>query len=312
MLKLALVGAGRWGVNIRQTLATFADVRLAYVVERGWRALLRVPDLDGVIIATPASTHARIAQPFVTRGIPTFIEKPLTSSLRDALALQRAARQSGALVFVGHVHLYNPAYLKAKSLARRAGRLRFLYAEGMNNGPFRDDISALWDWAPHDVAVALDLLGAEPTAVQAWGLKTLRPRTNLHDLAMFRLLFPSGIQVFCTESWLMPEKRKRLTIVGTKNTIVFDDAAERKVTLYRKMGPTVRGAQVRRQEPTVSFPAYSKEPPLKRELAAFLYCLRTGRPPRTNLDHGLATVRILEALERSLRRKGELVTHPTS
>ena len=314
MTSLALIGAGRWGTNILRTLEGIGGAAVT-VTREGDSLDPHAPHLRGirgVLIATPASTHATIARPFIERGIPTFVEKPLTTSLRDARALERAARRSGAQVFVGHVHLYNPAFVTAKKHALRAGRIRLLVAEGMNNGPYRDDISALWDWAPHHLAMALDLIGHPPVAVQAWGVATLRARTPLHDFATLRLRFPRGEAFVGITSWLSPEKRMRLTIVGTKDTVVFDDTAAQKVTVYRGLGPTVRRSRVTRQEPTVSHPPYSDAPPLRRELEAFLGCIRTGRKPLSSLSQGVATVRILDAAERSIARGGRwvLLTNP--
>ena len=303
-LRLALIGTGRWGTNIARTLRTIPGCHLVGVETRGWRKLLQSPDLDGVLIATPGSTHAAIALPFIEGGIATFIEKPLTTKLSDALRLERAARRSGALIFVGHVHLYNPAYLAAKNLAKRAGPIRYIVAEGMNNGPFRDDLSALWDWAPHDVALCVDLLRSVPRAVRAWSVRTLRPRTHLDDFAVVECAFPKNIHSFLMESWLMPEKRKRLTIVGTRDTVVFDDTAEQKVTLFAGMGPRVRGKAVERREPRISYPTYASDPPLQIELKEFLASIRSSRKHLTNLTQAVDTIRVLEAAERSIERGG--------
>jgi len=309
VIRLALIGAGRWGKNILRTLKEIGSAEVT-VLNKGDA---RTPDaprlrgIGGVLIATPGSTHARIARPFLLRGISTFIEKPLATTLRDARLLARAAKRSGAVAMVGHVHLYNPAYLKAKELALRGGPIRFLFSEGMNNGPYRDDLSALWDWAPHDIALALDLLGTTPSMVQAWGLKTLRPKSSLHDVAFLRLRFPHGEELFSAVSWLAPEKRKRLTIVGKRDSVVFDDTATKKVTVYHGLGPTVRRGRVTRHEPSISHPAYGDAPPLRRELEAFLHGIRTHRQPLPDLTHGVATVRILDAAERSIARGGRWV-----
>ncbi|MDP3685856.1 MAG: Gfo/Idh/MocA family oxidoreductase [bacterium] len=308
MITLGLIGRGRWGANIQRTLQQLPGCRLKYEETREWKRLLRVPDLDGVLIATPGSTHANIALPFVERGIPTFVEKPLTTSLRDALRLEAAAKKSGALVFVGHVHLYSPAYRKAKVLARRAGRIRFLYAEGMNNGPYRDDMSALWDWAPHDLAMTLDLVGKPPRTVQATGFSILRPRTKLHDIATLHVAFHGGMRFLGTYSWMAPEKRKRFVIHGTRHTIIYDDVAERKVTLFRNLGPLAHGSNVTRREPTVQHPSYRATPPLTEELRAFVRCIRTGKRPLSDLAQGVTVVRILDAAERSIARGGTAVT----
>lgn len=280
-LTLALIGAGRWGTNIRRTLEAFRDVRLAAVVTRDWRALLRLPNLDGVLIATPASTHARIALPFLRRGLPMFIEKPLASSLRDALALQRASR-SRALVFVGHVHLYAPAYQVAKRHVRRLGKIRFLFGEGMNRGPVRDDISALWDWAPHDLALALDLLGETPRVMQVTGHAWQKPRSTLHDFASLTLRFPSGAAFHGVYSWALPPKRKRLTIVCDRGTVVHDDTAERKVSVHTPDG-------------RVAYPRYASTPPLTAELRSFVRMIRSRKRPVSDLAQGLAVIRILDA-----------------
>lgn len=306
-LILALIGTGRWGANIRRTLSGLPGCASQYTETRNWRRLLRLPDLDGVLVATPASTHAAIARPFIERGVPTFVEKPLATSLRDARNLERAAKRSGTPVFVGHVHLYNPAYLAAKRAARRAGRVRYILGEGMNNGPFRDDVSCLWDWAPHDLAMALDLLGTKPATVSASAASVLRPGTKLSDIGSLHVRFPRNVHLFGLYSWLAPTKRKRLTIVGERDTVVYDDTATRKVTVYRGLGPRVRGNRVIRQEPVVTHPAYSPDLPLTRELAAFLRCVRTRKPPRTGITEGLAVVRILAAAEQSLRRGSTVV-----
>lgn len=344
MLQLALIGVGRWGTNILNILNTIRGCRVAYVCDvtptlsplvRGrstggeptiltnHRDLLKKTDLDAVIIATPGSTHAAIALPFIKKGLPVYIEKPLTTSLKDATRLVAAAKKSGSLIFPGHIHLFNPAYLTAKKMASQAGKIRFLYAEGTNNGPFRDDMSALWDWAPHDVYLTLDLINRPPASVQAWGIKTLRPNTTLYDFTTLKVTFPGNISLVSVTSWLLPNKQKRLTIVGTRDTVVFDDAALRKVAVYKNMGPSFakasayakatadkpagKPAHIIKHEPTVLHPAYSNKPSLRAELEAFLKAIRTKARPEPYVAQGLNVVRILAAAERSMNLDGKKI-----
>lgn len=294
MIALALIGVGRWGKNIQRTLEGHPEATLKYICATPDETVVLADkdDLDGVLIATPGSTHAAIALPFIKKGIATFIEKPLTTSVADALALQKAANQSGALVMVGHVHLYNPAYLLTKQLAQESGNILHLHFEGMNNGPRRDEMSALWDWAPHDVAMALDLLGTGPITIQAWGIESLRPGKNLYDTAFIKLTFPKNIIVTCHISWLFPEKRKRLTVMAERDMTVFDDTAQKKVSLYKN------------QE--ISHPEYSPEPPLKRELDAFIASIKTKQPPITHLNQGVKVVQIIAKAEESMKQDGLL------
>lgn len=307
MIRLALIGVGRWGENIKRTLEGVSDCLLTDAVTTAWRQLLERDDIDGVLIATPAATHADIALPFIAKGLPVFIEKPMTASLPEALTLQAAAEKSGSIVMVGHIHLYNNAYQKAKELAQASGPLRYISFEGMNNGPVRSDISALWDWGAHDVSLALDLLQTEPVHVQAWGLATLRPKTYLFDWASIRMMFPDNIQVTSTVSWLSPEKRKKMTIVGTSSSIVFDDTSNTKVVLYNDMGPHIENDAVIIQQPNISFPAYETSSPLKNELTAFVTAIKTGETPVADLKQGVKVIKILTLAEQSINQKGALL-----
>lgn len=300
MIRLGLLGLGRWGTNIIRTLTEFPNVEV--VTEAVDSA-----ELDGVLIATPGSTHAEVAEPFIKKGLAVFVEKPFTTRLADAERLQKLAGESGAVVQVGHIHLFNPAYQAARKIILSKGMPRFVLFEGMNNGPYRDDMSAMWDWASHDVAVLLDLMGELPVSVQAWGFDLLRPGKNLWDTAAIRYTFLSGVAAMSIVSWLSPEKRKKITFVGGQDTVVFDDTVEEKVILYKGMGPHVGGENIERQEPAVSHLEYSSAAPLKLELEAFIKAVQTRKVPVAGLQHAVDSVRVLDAAERSIKFDGQLI-----
>ncbi len=305
--RLALIGAGRWGKNILKTLESFPECEIAYIETKDYRTLIDKIDIDAVVVATPGATHAEVALPFITRGLPVFIEKPFTTSLADAKQLQKAAEESGSIIFVGHVHLYNPPYLAIKKLLSTIGDVRWIYAEGSNNGPYRDDMSSMWDWAPHDVALMLDITDSMPSRVQAWGASVLRPDSHLDDIAFIKLEFPNGVVGFIFNSWLFPEKRKKVSIIGEKSSIVFDDTADKKIALYENMGPEVVGSIVTRNEPNVSYPPYSDEKSLALELQAFLHTVLEKEKPISDVANGLRVVTVLDAAERSIAAGGALI-----
>lgn len=290
-MRLGLIGVGRWGKNIARTLQEFPEVEL--VTED-----VSAAELEGVLIATPGSTHASVAEPYIKKGLAVFVEKPFTTSLAEAERLEQLANESGAVVQVGHIHLFNPAYRVAKSLVPAVGKTRFILCEGMNNGPVRDDLSAMWDWAPHDVAVLLDLMGGRPQQVQAWGFDWLRPGQNLFDAAVIHYRFPAGTEAVSVVSWMMPEKRKRITMVGEQDKIVFDDTAEKKVTYWAGSRP---GS-------VVSYPNYLAAAPLKMELTAFMEAVKTRQVPLAGLSHAVDSVRVLAAAEKSIKLDGAAVT----
>lgn len=291
-VRLAVVGAGRWGSVVARVLGTIPECELAYQVTREWKELLKHDDIDGVIIATPPCTHAAIALPFIKKGVPVFIEKPLTLTTKDAHALAAAAKKSRSAVFVGHIHLFNPAYTAAKKLAKNT---RLILSENAGPGPHRPDYSAMWDYGSHGVYLVLDVAGMMPKRVSALGSATLRPKSKLWDSAHIKLEFKNGVTGYVMCSSMMPQKRSRLTMVSEKQTVVYDDILpEQKVALFEN-GATTN-------------PDYTPAQPLTRELEAFIDVINKKAKPRARLLDGLAVVRVLEAAEKSIRAGGKAVS----
>jgi len=164
----------------------------------------------------------------------------------------------------------------------------------MNNGPIRDDMSAMWDWGPHDVSMILDILEKYPQSVQAWGVETLRPGKQLYDTVFIKLNFARGVTAAIHNSWLSPTKRQSLAITGEKPMIVYDDVAEKKVIVHTSG--------------KITYPRYSSTvSPLEEELKAFLAMIKNGKTPPSDLKNGLDVVRVLASAEKSIRRGGALV-----
>lgn len=315
MLKLALVGVGRWGSNIRHTLDGLRGVRLTHICAASPQELVPLPghyqtttdyrdivaasdELDGVIIATPGSTHATIALPFLQKKIPVFIEKPLATTVADARRLHRVATTHKTILFVGHIHRYNPAFLKVTELLPNIGPLRTIHFTGTNWGPVRDDMSVLWDWGPHPVSLALSLAGTLPRTVQAWGLPTLRPTTTLYDTVFMQVKFPRNLTATAHLSWLAPLKETKLTVVGRTGSMLLDDRAEKKVVLTRSRSTAI---------PAAVYPPVRTTPPLTVELRTFIHCLEQKQKPLTDSREGVAVVTILAAAERSMAARGKPV-----
>jgi predicted dehydrogenase len=278
-LRLGLLGYGRWGRNIHRTLLTFPDVEVT-IIARGERAPAQ---LDGVLIATQSSSHAENALPYIAAGIPTFIEKPMATTLRDAQRIREAADRGGAIVFVGHIFLYHPAFLAALKLLPSLGAIRYLLCEGMNNSP-RADTSVLWDWLPHDLAMANAILGREPDSVVSWNLSA----ETVPAAALAKFNF-SDTPVVCTVSWCSSLRRRRLTVTGADGTLVFDDTAAPKLALYDKRGE-------------LTHPLHSDALPLTREMDAFLQAVRTGTADAPHVQLGIGIVRAIAAAEDSIAR----------
>ena len=286
-MRLGLIGRGRWGRNIERTLLSFPDVSVVMI---GRQEAPR-SDLDGVLIASPSTTHAELALPYIEAGVATFIEKPMATSVVEAQRIQAAAERSHAIVFVGHIHLYNPAFLAVLELLPKLGTVHYALCESANGNP-RTDCSLLWDWLPHDLSMGRAIFRADPVSVQAWSLtdgcgSRAAASRYLYGHASFVSLM----------SWLSPVRRQRVTITTDKGVVVFDDRAQRKIVLYDETA-------------AASYPAYDGELPLSRELRIFLDAIRSGCVDPSQITLGVGIAQAITAAQESLACKGAVVKVP--
>jgi predicted dehydrogenase len=282
-MRLGLIGRGRRGRNIERTLLSFGDVA---VVPIGRNEPLQ-REFDGVIIASPSASHAELALPHIQAGIPTFIEKPMATSVADAERIREAAQHAQTAVFVGHLQLYNPAFQAVLDLLPTLGPIQYVHCDSANDNP-RADSSVLWDWLPHDLSMARAIFAAEPTCVQAWSLTG----TENIQAAVSRYHYGAASLVSVT-SWLSLVRRTQVTICAEQGVLIFDDRAQRKLTLHQRDGK-------------VSYPGYETELPLTRELRAFLDLIRSRSTDSSHAALGVAIVRAIEAAEESIRNGGSV------
>ncbi|HEY7195379.1 MAG TPA: Gfo/Idh/MocA family oxidoreductase [Gemmatimonadales bacterium] len=326
-LKIGVVGAGTWGKNHVRTVAGLADAELTAVcdtdakvrerVARQYPAALvtgEVPALleavEAVIVASPAATHATVARQAIEAGKPVLVEKPFALSGRDAEAVAKLAEQRGLPVLAGHLLVYHPAVEKLREMVQQGelGRVFYLYGLRVNLGQVRKDENALWSFGPHDVSVALYLLGEEPVRVAAQGKSYLQPA--IEDVVFLTMEFASGVLAHVQMSWLDPHKERKLTVVGAKKMVVFDDMEPReKLRIYDKgvdRPPEYGsfGESLAIREGDIFIPRIPAVEPLAAELAHFVRAARGTEAPRASAADGVRVVRVLEAASRSLARGG--------
>ena len=232
-VRFGLIGAGSWGQAYLRTLALLQDrCRLTHVatsrpaaaasyphpvhVTPDWRALIRA-GCDAVIIASPPDAHAEMVQACLEARIPCIVEKPFCLDPEEAERLARRIDEAGLPVLVDHTRLFHPAYQTLKQMLAEAGEpIRFLLTECMSFGPFRSDVSAWWDWGPHDVSLCLDLMGARPEHMEA--LAGPEGAGGQPDMVSARLDFAHGVSAWVHVGRLSPKKRRTLT-VGTETRL---------------------------------------------------------------------------------------------
>ena len=333
---IALVGLGYWGPNLLRNFAAIPAVKVAAVVDSDrsqlrdatlrdatisatsdYRQVLSRGDVDAIVIATPATTHAELAGAALSAGKHILIEKPLATSAADARRLCRLAEENGLVLMVGHTFLYNLAvrHLKDRIDAGDLGDLYYVYSQRLNLGRVRQDVNALWNFAPHDVSIVLHLLGAVPREVSARGFAYLQPQ--IEDVVFLTMLFDNGQAAHVHISWLDPRKVRQTTVVGSRRMAVYDDLnSEAPLALYDRGVDRVPTAdsprdftsfdefQLRLRSGPISVPALTVPEPLSVECQHFVDCVRQRSRPLTDGRNGLQVVEVLEAAQRSMREQG--------
>lgn len=320
MARTGLIGCGMWGRNLARNLSQLgalasvadrdAENATAFADEFGGKAdsidaVLEQHDLDGIIIATPAFTHADLACRALAAGRHVYVEKPLAMSLDEANRIAAAARDARRVVMVGHLIRYHQAFitLQQEIASGRIGKVQHVMANRLAMGRIRSNESVIHDLCPHDTSLLLALMGEEPTSVSCAGASHITPGIVDHVSAMFA--FSDERTAAMNISWISPYKEHRLTVTGSSGSIVFDDShpwAE-KLTLFRDdIQPQGDGFAISRSEP-VFLPVDESEP-LKQEVATFIDCCDTGKVPPTDLTEALAVQRVLEQMHMSISSYG--------
>lgn len=305
---IGAIGAGAWGRNIVRTLDDLKALRviaepseslrqpLSFAfpgteVVSGHEALLTRADIHAVVIATPAPTHHHIAREFLLAGKDVLVEKPMTLTATEAEELVAIATENERILMVGHILLFKPAITFIRDFLESGGlgRVFTLHQERAKHGKARAVENALWSLGVHDVAALLHLAGAIPSRVTASGHCGLRPR--MEDDVYLHLDFPDGRSAHLHSSWLWPEDRRRLTVVGGRGMLVYEEREER-VTLHRKMVDA--GLNNVDLGSEVVFQGSPSFQPLAAELSHFIECVQTRQTPRSDGRQAVDVVRVLE------------------
>jgi len=274
--------------------------------------VLADPALDAVVLATSVPTHFSLGKRVLAAGKHALVEKPLALKSSQAEELIALAEANGRLLMVGHLLEYHPGVRAVKDLldGGELGKIFYIYANRLNLGKVRADENALWSLGPHDISVINFLTGEEPEEVSARGECYLQK--GVEDVVFGYIKFPSGMVGHLHVSWLDPHKSRKITVVGSQKMVVFDDMeSERKVTVYDKGAVVPKyesyGEYVTLRFGDIHIPRIANDEPLRVECEHFVDCIREGRRPLSDGRDGLNVVRVLEAMELSLREGGRPV-----
>lgn len=334
-ISIGIIGCGYWGPNLMRNFAEneaaqlrwicdLDKVRLAAMGRRypgvrttaDYQELIADPQLDAVAVVTPVATHFQIAKEALNAGKHVLVEKPLTSTAREAEELIDLAEPSGRTLMVDHTFVYTGAVRKMKEIVASGelGELLYFDSVRINLGLFQRDINVLWDLAPHDLSIMDYLIQRQPDAVSAIGSSHIEP--GIENIAYLMLHFPDDFIAHFHFNWLAPVKIRRTLIAGSRKMILYDDIEPtEKVRVYDKGVTTNRiGDREADYQTLVSYrtgdvwaPKLDSTEALHYVVAEFLDSIRGGRKPLTDGEAGLRVVRLLEAAQQSIKNGGKQI-----
>jgi predicted dehydrogenase len=331
MVNFGVIGYGYWGPNVVRNIDGLDRARVLAVSDKNPAARKRVQkiypaiqvtadasevmsstEIDAVAIVTPVWTHFELAKDALQNGKHIFVEKPFTSSVEQAEQLINLAQQKNLKIMVDHTFLFTGAVRKIRQLLEEGalGKLYYYDSTRVNLGLFQHDINVVWDLAPHDLSIMDYLINASPEAIVATGQRHLN---GYEDVAFMTLYFPEQVIAHINVNWLSPVKVRTTLIGGEKKMLVWNDLeADEKVKVYDK------GVKITSREGLyellVSYrsgdmwaPQLEQVEALRQELTYFVDCISNGHAPFNDGIAGLRVVKMLEAANESLSKRGALV-----
>jgi predicted dehydrogenase len=331
LIKFGVIGYGYWGPNVVRNLDRLDQTKVVAVCDKSTLArqkvakaypdvivtddaaeLMSSPEIDAIAVVTPVWTHYELAKAALQNGKHVFVEKPFTSSAAEARELIELAARKNLKIMVDHTFLFTGAVQKIKQLLTddALGKLYYYDSTRVNLGLFQHDVNVVWDLAPHDLSIIDYLIQKTPEAISATGQTHL----NGHeDVAFLTLYFPDKVIAHINVNWLSPVKVRTTLIGGEKKMLVWNDLeADEKIKIYDK-GVNVTSREglynllVNYRSGDMWAPQIEQIEALTRELSYFVECIAKDAAPINDGEAGLRVVRMLEAANDSIRKRGAII-----
>jgi len=329
-MNVGIIGYGYWGPNLVRNFSLVnnckvkmvSDFRLERlsVVSRTYPGIevttnpddiITSNEIDAVIIATPVFTHFPLAKKALENGKHVLLEKPMTSTVKEAEELMSLAKQKDLLLMVDHTFLYTGAVKKMKSLIddKTIGDIHYFDSSRINLGLFQPDVNVLWDLAPHDISILLHLVKGKPYSVNATGIS--HTNNGIENIAYLTVNYTNDLIAHFSCSWTSPVKLRTLLIGGDKKMMMFNDLEpSEKIKIYDtgydyKTDEEKNRLLVDYRTGDVHIPKIEMKEALLGMADDFITSIQNKREPVSNAALGLEVIKILEASQQSIKNKGK-------
>ena len=335
MIRMGVIGYGYWGPNIARNFMGINDVEVRTIADKNQKALSRARNqcpgveltedcnaiitskhIDAVAIVTPVSTHFELAKTALENGKHVFVEKPFTETSAQAEELIALAEKHKLKIMVDHTFIFTGVVKKIKELidSGAIGDIYYFDSMRINLGLFQHDVNVVWDLAPHDLAIMDYIIPEKPIAVSATGAAHLNH--GLENVAYITVYFPNNIIAHINVNWLSPVKVRTTLVGGQKKMLVWNDLEPAdKIKIYDK-GVEIANAEgvynllVSYRSGDMWAPKIDQTEALKLEAKHFIDCIYSSNGSNGHLNHGhagLSVVKMLEAANKSLKSRGQVV-----
>ena len=315
---IAVVGCGYWGKNFVRNIHELnslyciceQDERIANsftkkfnVPNYSFEQILADNNIIGIILSVPAKYHSKMAIKAMNSKKHVFVEKPLAMNIVEAKSMIEASKKNKVNLMVGHLLQYHPAFIKLKKLCYegKIGNIKNIYSNRMSMGKVRSEEDVVWSFAPHDISMILSLINDPIKSIYASGNSILQ--NGISDIASIEIAFADNIKAKISVSWLHPFKEHKLTVIGEKGMIVFDDTQEWDAKLRLidySIEESVKDIQLIKKESTISS---NQSEPLKEECIHFINLINKQAINITDGYEGLNVLKVLTEASRSLKKE---------
>ena len=329
-MNIGIIGYGYWGPNLVRNfslvnnckvkmVSDFRQDRLVIVsktypgikVSTDPDDILLSKEIDAVVIATPVFTHFSLAKKALENGKHVLLEKPMTSTIKEAEELMNLAKQKGLLLMVDHTFLYTGAVMKMKQLIneKTIGEIQYFDSSRINLGLFQIDVNVLWDLAPHDISILLHLINKKPYSVNATGIS--HTKNGIENVAYLTINYSENFIAHFSCSWTSPVKLRTMLIGGDKKMLVFNDLEpSEKIRIYDtgynyKTDEEKNRLMVDYRTGDVYIPKLESKEALFGMASDFINSIINKTEPLSNSKLGLDVIQILEASQQSIKNKGK-------
>lgn len=331
--RTGVVGAGYWGPNIIRNFYQNPTCEMAVCCDKDEKRLAHMKrlypniettddydkmlsdyNLDAVAVCTHVSAHYPLAKKALDSGKHCLIEKPLTAKVEEAEDLVNTANKNNLTLMVDHTFEYTAGVNKMKEIIEGGllGDILYVHCSRLNLGIFQSDINVVWDLAPHDLSVILYATGLKPTSIQTVGMKLMHPKVE--DAAFVTLNCENNASAVIHVSWVDPRKVRTVSVVGTKQMLVYDDLDPlAKIQIFDKgvdnppHYDTYGEFLCSYHYGDIHMPRLQEAEPLSVMCKHFLECIETGKQPRSSGESGLAMVKMLAASDESIAKNGSQI-----